>query len=130
MSLNVLNTNKRICFLNISANETIHSLFYNKSIQWPIFEFFDVKFMDGLFHSGKQYGWLLCNILYIYILYIHILPTLPTLCHCLLNNFIYLEIYSLHSQAFQEPFWPYSICDNTLPIIIDNLNLWWIQKHK
>lgn len=37
MSLNVLNTNKRICFLNISANEMIHSLFYNKSIQMTHF---------------------------------------------------------------------------------------------
>jgi len=29
--LDVLNTNKRICFLNISADEVIRSLFYNKN---------------------------------------------------------------------------------------------------
>jgi len=29
--LDVLDTNKRICFLNISADEVIRSLFYNKN---------------------------------------------------------------------------------------------------
>jgi hypothetical protein len=101
MSLNLLNTNKRTCFLNISANEMICSLFYNKSIWWwPIFEFFDVKFMDGLFiQVGNMAGY--C-VIYIYIyIYIHILPTLPTLCHCLLNNFIYIYTFYLHYQPLQ-----------------------------
>ncbi len=31
LGLNVPNTNKKICFLNISINETIHNLFPNKS---------------------------------------------------------------------------------------------------
>jgi len=31
LGLNVLDTNKRICFLNINANEMIHNFFYNKN---------------------------------------------------------------------------------------------------
>jgi hypothetical protein len=31
LGLNVLDTYKRICFLNINANEVIHNFFYNKN---------------------------------------------------------------------------------------------------
>jgi hypothetical protein len=31
LGLNVLDTNKRICFLNINENEAIHNFFYNKN---------------------------------------------------------------------------------------------------
>ncbi len=38
--------------------------------------------------------------IFIHIIYIHILPTLPTLCHFQMNNFIYIYTFYLHYQPF------------------------------